>query len=103
MDRSAGHSTLACQATLPLGLWHLAVHVEAPRCSIPSTLWHAWLHCYAQCMDLSNFVSLDLTGDGFNARLHADFGRTGPVATAKRLLLYEFAAGTFLLRTISRH
>ena len=75
LDRGPGHLARAGKATLSLGLWHASVHVETWRRAVPAALWRARFCRDAQRLDLSNHLSADLAGDGFDAGLHSAFRR----------------------------
>src|SRR6185369_5086533 len=52
-------------------------------------------------LDLSNPVSVDFAGDGFDAGLRAGLDRFRSLATAYGLLIHESSAGAALLRALS--
>src|SRR5262249_1076057 len=73
---------------------------ETRRCFVSSALRRARLHCDAECVDFSDYLSVDLTGDGSDARLRLVLECVGALAT-KRVFVDQPATGAFLLRVIS--
>ncbi len=66
---------------ISLGLRHASVHVEASRCAVSSSLRNAGFHRDAQCLDLSDPVSVNFTGDGSDADVYVGLGSIRSLAT----------------------
>ena len=54
------------ETAIPLGVRNAAVHVETSRRVIPAAIRDARFHRDAERLDLSNPVSVDFAGDGFD-------------------------------------
>ena len=89
--------TLA-QATIPLGVRHVAVHAEASRRVVSSALWRARLRRHAERLDLSDSVSADFAGDGSDAGLHVA-RRPDSIACNSRRLFVDRSCGRCFFTT----
>ena len=76
------------------------MHVETQRRTVSTTLWHARVCCDAECLDLSNTVSVDLASDGLDVDLYAGVECAGSLAATNRIFLHQSSTGTFLLRAV---
>src|SRR6185369_7904347 len=89
-------------AAIPLGVWNVAVHVEASRRAVAAALWRARICGDAERLDLSDTVSADLPGDGPDVDLRADLERDRSLAAGAGILVDKLTAGDSLLRVVPR-
>src|SRR5437870_2000669 len=80
-------------ASVPLGLRHIAMHVEASRRTLSLALRYARLDRHAECLDLSNLLSADFTGHGFDAGVGVHRRRDRALAAPSGVYGHESQAG----------
>src|SRR5581483_3640017 len=102
LDGSAADAAHAGEAKISLGIRHASMPLETSRRHVPSKVRSTRLCGDAERLDLSDYLSADLAGDGSASDLHVPVGFGGSHSTTFGLLVHEPAPDSFLLRAVSR-